>query len=216
MWGRSRSQWGGALLSRRHRMKTHDADSVAERLGREVAAELGADHARLAVRAGDLAPDDADLGATDRLLRGVDVGDALVVGEDAAGQRDVQTEGRCAQLVNASVHVVPRPCDPVRPPPTPAQPSGPPAHVQTYAGAAGHAPSTGPRPPRQCTALPRPHLCCTVPACGWSTGTARVAGKGWGGGQKPGGASRGSPCPRRSEPPQRWQHPRSARGWCWS
>jgi hypothetical protein len=36
-------------------------------LGREVAAELGADHTRLAVRAGDLAPDDADLGAADLL-----------------------------------------------------------------------------------------------------------------------------------------------------
>lgn len=59
------------------RGETHDADGLAERLGREVAAELRADHTRLAVRAGDLAPDDADLGAADLLLRRVDVGDAL-------------------------------------------------------------------------------------------------------------------------------------------
>ena len=51
----------------------HDADGGTEGLGREVRPELGADDAGVAVRAGDLAPDDADLGALDGALSAVDV-----------------------------------------------------------------------------------------------------------------------------------------------
>jgi hypothetical protein len=56
----------------RRRVK-HDADGSTEGLGREVGPELGADDAGVAVRPGDLAPDDADLGALDGALSAVDV-----------------------------------------------------------------------------------------------------------------------------------------------
>jgi hypothetical protein len=56
----------------------HDADRVAERLGGQVDAELGPDHARVAVRAGHLAPDDAHLRAPNRALGRVDVRKALI------------------------------------------------------------------------------------------------------------------------------------------
>lgn len=56
----------------RRRVK-HDADGGTEGLGGEVRPELGADNARVAVRPGDLAPDDADLGALDGALGTVDV-----------------------------------------------------------------------------------------------------------------------------------------------
>jgi hypothetical protein len=56
----------------RRRVK-HDADGSTEGLGREVRPELGADNAGVAVRPGDLAPDDADLGALDGALGAVDV-----------------------------------------------------------------------------------------------------------------------------------------------
>lgn len=56
----------------RRRVK-HDADGSTEGLGREVRPELGADDARVAVRPGNLAPDDADLGALDGALGAVDV-----------------------------------------------------------------------------------------------------------------------------------------------
>jgi hypothetical protein len=56
----------------RRRVK-HDADGGTEGLGREVGPELGADNAAVAVWPGDLAPDDADLGALDGALSAVDV-----------------------------------------------------------------------------------------------------------------------------------------------
>jgi hypothetical protein len=56
----------------RRRVK-HDADGSTEGLGREVRPELGADNAGVAVRPGDLAPDDTDLGALDGALGAVDV-----------------------------------------------------------------------------------------------------------------------------------------------
>jgi hypothetical protein len=59
----------------------HDADHGTEGLGGEVVLELCADDAGVAVRAGDLAPDDTDLGAADLLLATVDVGNALAVVE---------------------------------------------------------------------------------------------------------------------------------------
>jgi hypothetical protein len=62
---------GGPKLYRR-RVK-HDADGGTEGLGGQVRPELGADNARVAVRPGDLAPDDADLGALDGALGAVDV-----------------------------------------------------------------------------------------------------------------------------------------------
>ena len=40
----------------------HDADSAAQGLGGQVASELGADDTTTAVRAGDAAPDDAQVG----------------------------------------------------------------------------------------------------------------------------------------------------------
>jgi hypothetical protein len=55
----------------------HDAHAGAEGLRRDVVAELGAHNARVAVRARDAAPDDADLGAADLLLCAVHEGDAL-------------------------------------------------------------------------------------------------------------------------------------------
>lgn len=55
----------------------HDANAGTESLGRDVVAELGANNTAVAVRASDAAPDDADLGASDLLLRAVDEGDTL-------------------------------------------------------------------------------------------------------------------------------------------
>jgi len=55
----------------------HDANARGKGLGRDVVSELGTDNTRVAVRAGDAAPDDADLGATDLLGGLVDVGDTL-------------------------------------------------------------------------------------------------------------------------------------------
>lgn len=55
----------------------HDANRGTERLGRQVGPELGANDAAVAVWPGDLAPDDADLGALDGLLSAVDVCYAL-------------------------------------------------------------------------------------------------------------------------------------------
>ncbi|KAI3484871.1 hypothetical protein L1887_51925 [Cichorium endivia] len=55
----------------------HDANAGSEGLGRDVVRELGTDDTRVAVRAGDAAPDDADLAATHLLGGLVDVGDAL-------------------------------------------------------------------------------------------------------------------------------------------
>lgn len=65
------------LLHLYRRGVQHDANRGAERLGGERAGELGADNARVTVRTGNLAPDDADLGAADLLLGLVDVGDLL-------------------------------------------------------------------------------------------------------------------------------------------
>jgi hypothetical protein len=56
----------------RRRVK-HDADGGTEGLGRQVGPELGANDTAVAVRPGDLAPDDADLGALDGPLSTVDV-----------------------------------------------------------------------------------------------------------------------------------------------
>jgi hypothetical protein len=50
---------------------------VTEGLGRKVGTELGANHSVVSVGAGDLTPDDADFGASDLLLGGVDVSDTL-------------------------------------------------------------------------------------------------------------------------------------------
>lgn len=61
----------------------HDADGSAEGLGGKGRRELGADDARVAVRAGDLAPDHADLGAADLLGATVDEGDLLAEVEAA-------------------------------------------------------------------------------------------------------------------------------------
>jgi hypothetical protein len=60
----------------RRRVK-HDADGGTEGLGRQVGPELGADNAAVAVRPGDLAPDNADLGALDGPLSTVDVCDSV-------------------------------------------------------------------------------------------------------------------------------------------
>lgn len=60
----------------RRRVK-HDADGGTERLGGEVGSELGANDTAVAVRPGDLAPDDADLGALDGALSTVDVYNAI-------------------------------------------------------------------------------------------------------------------------------------------
>jgi hypothetical protein len=70
---RSRRQRSYRNSLYRRRVK-HDADGGTEGLGREVVLELGADDTGVAVRTGDLAPDDADLGALDRPLCAVDVG----------------------------------------------------------------------------------------------------------------------------------------------
>lgn len=50
---------------------------MTEGLGGEVLTELGANHSVVSVGAGDLSPDDSDLGSADLLLRGVDVSDTL-------------------------------------------------------------------------------------------------------------------------------------------
>lgn len=63
----------------------HDANRVTERLGGKVLPELSANHSTVTVRAGDLAPDDADLGAVDGALGGVNVGDALWWGGRVGG-----------------------------------------------------------------------------------------------------------------------------------
>ena len=55
----------------------HHTDACAKGLGGDVRTELGADDARVAVRAGDAAPDDADLGALAVSGGLVDVCDAL-------------------------------------------------------------------------------------------------------------------------------------------
>jgi hypothetical protein len=55
----------------------HDADCGTEGLGREVVAELSTDNAGVTVRAGDLAPDDPDVGTTDLTLGPVDESDLL-------------------------------------------------------------------------------------------------------------------------------------------
>jgi len=55
----------------------HDTNRSTKRLGGKGSAELGTDDTRVAVRAGDLAPNDADLGAADLLLALVDVGYSL-------------------------------------------------------------------------------------------------------------------------------------------
>jgi hypothetical protein len=55
----------------------HDADGSAEGLGGEVVAELGAHNTGVAVRAGDLAPDHANVGAADLTLGAVDESDLL-------------------------------------------------------------------------------------------------------------------------------------------
>ena len=41
----------------------HDSDASTEALGRKVVLELGSDDTAVAVRAGDLSPDDSDLAA---------------------------------------------------------------------------------------------------------------------------------------------------------
>merc|ERR1712185_330908 len=55
----------------------HDAARAGDRARRQVLAELGAHHAVVAVRPAHLAPDHAELGVVDLLLRLVDVRDAL-------------------------------------------------------------------------------------------------------------------------------------------
>lgn len=55
----------------------HDANRSTERLSRERGSKLGADNARVAVGTGDLAPDNADLGAPNLLLAPVDEGNLL-------------------------------------------------------------------------------------------------------------------------------------------
>jgi hypothetical protein len=65
-----------ALFLYRRRVQ-HDANGSTERLGGERRGELGADDARVSVRTGDLAPDDADLGTADLLLATVDESDLL-------------------------------------------------------------------------------------------------------------------------------------------
>lgn len=57
----------------------HHSHARTEGLWWDVSAELGANHTRVAVRAGDSAPDDADLGALSVSWRLVDVCDALLV-----------------------------------------------------------------------------------------------------------------------------------------
>lgn len=59
------------------RGEEHDAARSTEDLGGEVRGELGLDDARVAVRARDAAPDDADTRTVDLTLGLVDVGDAL-------------------------------------------------------------------------------------------------------------------------------------------
>ena len=69
------------MAHRRNRLDArgveHDTDTSSESLGRDVVGELGTNNTRVAVRAGDAAPDDADLGATNLLGGLVDVSDAL-------------------------------------------------------------------------------------------------------------------------------------------
>lgn len=63
----------------------HDTNRSAERLSGKGSSELGTDNARVAVRAGDLAPDHADLGATDLLLAAVDESNTLAKVEVGTG-----------------------------------------------------------------------------------------------------------------------------------
>lgn len=65
-----------ALFLYRRRVQ-HDTNGSTERLGGEGRGELGADDTRVSVRAGDLAPDDADLGTADLLLAPVDESNLL-------------------------------------------------------------------------------------------------------------------------------------------
>ena len=58
-------------------MCQHCMDRHTERLWWEIVTELRADDTRVAVCAGDLAPDDSELAASDLLLCAVDVGDLL-------------------------------------------------------------------------------------------------------------------------------------------
>lgn len=68
---------------------------MTEGLRGKVGTELGANHSVVAVGAGDLSPDDADLGATDLLLSGVDVSDTLgsvAEGRHGSVQRVLEVE----------------------------------------------------------------------------------------------------------------------------
>ena len=55
----------------------HDSDAGAEALGWQVVVELRSDDTAVAVRAGDLAPDDSDLAALSFFRGSVDECDAL-------------------------------------------------------------------------------------------------------------------------------------------
>lgn len=55
----------------------HDTNASSESLRGDVVGELGTNDTRVTVRAGDAAPDDADLGATNLLGGLVDVSDTL-------------------------------------------------------------------------------------------------------------------------------------------
>jgi hypothetical protein len=76
------------------RHHTHDAARSTKDTGGEVARELGLDDARVAVRAGDTAPDDADAAAVDLPLGLVDVGDALGRAERLASRSGNEDEDR--------------------------------------------------------------------------------------------------------------------------
>lgn len=56
----------------------HDSDTGSESPRRDVGAELGSHHTRVAVRASDSAPDDANLGSLAVSGSLVDVGNALM------------------------------------------------------------------------------------------------------------------------------------------
>lgn len=55
----------------------HDTNRSTERLGGKRVGELGSNDARVTVGSGDFAPDDANLGSSDLLLRLVDIRDLL-------------------------------------------------------------------------------------------------------------------------------------------
>jgi hypothetical protein len=55
----------------------HDANRRAKRPGGEGVCEFGTNDTRVAMWPGNLAPDHADLGATDFLLAAIDIGDLL-------------------------------------------------------------------------------------------------------------------------------------------